>query len=63
MRKLLCVAILCTLAIVPADQWPAGTSPIAFNHPASAKDLNNFYRSIRALSADSFIDGTAVAMA
>ncbi|HJX98744.1 MAG TPA: hypothetical protein VJ281_07700 [Chthoniobacterales bacterium] len=63
MRKLLCVAILYSFAIAATHLCSTGHSPIAFNHPASATDLNNFYRSIRALSADSFIDGTAVAMA
>jgi len=33
-----------------------------FNHPASASDLRNFYRAIQALSADSWIDGRAIAM-
>ena len=41
---------------------PANTSRIAFKHPASAPDLNNFYRSIQALSGDSSIDGSEAAI-
>ena len=62
MRKLLGVAILYMLAVAATHLWSAGTSPVAFTHPASAKDLNHFYRSIRALSADPSLDGSAVAL-
>jgi hypothetical protein len=63
MRMLLCVAVLYT-TIVGATclQW-ADVLRVVFKHPASASDLNNFYRSIQALSADSLLNGSAVFIA
>gem|GEM_PF-6191274 len=63
MRTMLWVAIFCTISVVAQNLRPSDGARVTFKHPASASDLRNFYRSIQALSADSFLDGTAVAIA
>ena len=62
MKKLLCVAILYTLCLGATDLRRANAESVAFKHPASASDLNNFYRSIQALSGDALINDTAAAI-
>jgi hypothetical protein len=48
------------IGVCPIER--ADVSRVAFKHPATASDLKNFYRSINALSADGFINGSAVAL-
>jgi hypothetical protein len=60
---MLCVAIFFSISVVAPNFRPANAWNVTFRGPASASDLNNFYRSIQALSADSLIDSTAVAIA
>ena len=62
MRTLLCVTILFTMIIRVVAPRHVDASRVAFTHPASASDLRHFYRAIQALSADSWIDGSALAM-
>jgi hypothetical protein len=63
MRTMLWVAILFTVGVVAPNLRSVDGGRVTFKHPASASDLRNFYRSIQALSADSFLDGSAVAIA
>jgi hypothetical protein len=63
MRALLCVAILYTLGIGVPHLWRADASRVAFQYPASASDLKNFYRAIRALTGNPLINETATAIA
>ena len=53
-------AVLLAISIGALYFGPANTSRMAFKHPASASDLNNFYRSIRALTGDSILNETAM---
>jgi hypothetical protein len=62
MKTLVCVAILYTLGFGTTNLPRNNAASIAFKHPASASDLNSFYRSIRALSGDALINGTAAAI-
>jgi hypothetical protein len=55
MKTLVCVAILYTLGFGTTNLSRTNDANIAFKHPASASDLNSFYRSIQALSADSLL--------
>ena len=60
MRTLLCLAILCTGGIGASQLGRVDPSRLTFTHPASASDLKNFYRSIRALIGDPVLNETAV---
>ena len=55
-------AVLLAISIGALYFGPANTSRMAVKNPATAPDLNNFYRSIQALSADSLIDGIETAI-
>jgi len=55
-------AVLLVISIGALYFAPAISSRMAFKHPASAPDLNNFYRSIQALSGDSLIDDREAAI-
>jgi len=52
--------LLCTL-LIAATFSHSDRMLLAIKHPAAASDLRMFYRSIRALSADPVLNGSAVA--
>jgi len=56
MKSFLCMIILATAF------WHGDRTLVAFKSPAAARDLGTFYRSIQALSADSFLNESAIAI-
>ncbi|PYK31064.1 MAG: hypothetical protein DME57_05060 [Verrucomicrobia bacterium] len=58
--KIFLWTVLLTLGI--SAGFAAKKELIVVKDPAAARDLRSFYRSIQALSADSLLNGTAIAV-
>jgi outer membrane lipoprotein-sorting protein len=58
--KIFLWTLLLSLSI--ADGFATKNKFLAVKDPAAASDLRSFYRSIQALSADSMLNGTAIAV-
>lgn len=62
MKTLLCAVFLFTLSVGASDLPRLDTERVIVKSPASASDLENFYRLIQALIGDSMLNETAVAV-
>jgi len=60
--KIFLWTILAALSVGHCGLLAAKREHLAVKDPATARDLRGFYRSIQALSADSVLNGTAIAI-